>query len=68
MFGVNHVWLSSERIVRKLLGAERSIHISDRPPIGNVNNTNESGDCLPLLGHNGTVKLFFMLSVFGSKL
>ena len=63
IFGVNHVWISSERVAKDLLEGQRSVHNSDRPAIRNVVDSKGSGDYLPLLGHNG-----MYLSIFSAPL
>lgn len=55
MFGVTHVWISSERIAHDLLSRRANIY-SDRPLIPNLPDNRTSGDYLALLGRNDTWK------------
>lgn len=52
VFGVNHIWLASDKIAQDLLVKRGSIY-SDRPPINNLKNSKTAGEYIPLLGHNG---------------
>ncbi|KAH7631596.1 cytochrome P450 [Sordaria sp. MPI-SDFR-AT-0083] len=52
MFGVTHVWISSEKIAHDLLSRRANIY-SDRPLIPNLPDNRTSGDYLALLGRNG---------------
>jgi hypothetical protein len=60
IFGVNHIWLSSEKIAKELLEGKRSVYNSDRPAIRNVHDSKGSGDYLPLLGHNGMIQIYMI--------
>ncbi|KAK1777554.1 cytochrome P450 [Copromyces sp. CBS 386.78] len=51
MFGVTHVWISSEKIAQDLLSRRANIY-SDRPLIPNLPDNRTSGDYLALLGRN----------------
>ncbi|KAK3495247.1 cytochrome P450 [Neurospora hispaniola] len=53
MFGVTHVWISSEKIAHDLLSRRANIY-SDRPQIPNLPDNRTSGDYLALLGRNDT--------------
>ncbi|KAK3334702.1 cytochrome P450 [Neurospora tetraspora] len=55
MFGVTHVWISSEKIAHDLLSRRANIY-SDRPQIPNLPDNRTSGDYLALLGRNDTWK------------
>ncbi|KAJ4399018.1 hypothetical protein N0V85_006137 [Neurospora sp. IMI 360204] len=55
MFGVTHVWISSEKIAHDLLARRANIY-SDRPQIPNLPDNRTSGDYLALLGRNDTWK------------
>ncbi|KAK3399156.1 cytochrome P450 [Sordaria brevicollis] len=55
MFGVTHVWISSEKIAHDLLSKRANIY-SDRPLIPNLPDNRTSGDYLALLGRNDTWK------------
>ena len=55
VFGVNHIWLASDKVAQDLLVKRGAIY-SDRPQIKNVNDSKGSsgvGEYIPLLGHNG---------------
>lgn len=52
VFGVNHVWIASDKIANDLL-SKKSLIFSDRPPINNLDNSKEAPEYLPLLGYNG---------------
>ena len=52
VFGVNHIWLASDKIAQDLLVKRGSIY-SDRPPINNLKDSKTAGEYIPLLGHNG---------------
>ncbi|KAK3951817.1 cytochrome P450 2E1 [Pseudoneurospora amorphoporcata] len=51
MFGVTHVWITSEKIAQDLLSRRANIY-SDRPLIPNLPDNRTSGDYLALLGRN----------------
>ena len=52
VFGVNHIWLASDKIAQDLLVKRGNIY-SDRPPINNLKDSKTAGEYIPLLGHNG---------------
>lgn len=52
VFGVNHVWVATDKIATDLLVKRGSLY-SDRPPINNLENSKAAPEYLPLLGHNG---------------
>ncbi|KAJ4360915.1 uncharacterized protein N0V89_001484 [Didymosphaeria variabile] len=51
IFGVNHIWLSSDRIANDLLSKRAAKH-SDRPSINQLINSKTDPEYLPLLGYN----------------
>ena len=55
VFGVNHIWLASDKVAQDLLVKRGAIY-SDRPQIKNVVDSKGRsgvGEYIPLLGHNG---------------
>ncbi|KAK3681758.1 cytochrome P450 [Podospora appendiculata] len=55
MFGMTHVWISSEQVAHDLL-SKRALIYSDRPMIPNLPENRTSGDYLALLGRTETWK------------
>ena len=53
IFGINHIWLSSDKIANDLLSRRATKH-SDRPSINQLLESKEAPEYLPLLGYNGT--------------
>ena len=61
VFGVNHVWVATDKIATDLLVKRGSLY-SDRPPINNLENSKGAPEYLPLLGHNGEPELSILPS------
>ncbi|KAF2871562.1 cytochrome P450 [Massariosphaeria phaeospora] len=51
IFGINHVWLASDRIANDLL-SRRAMKHSDRPSINQLADSKSEPEYLPLLGYN----------------
>ncbi|KAF2260299.1 cytochrome P450 [Lojkania enalia] len=51
IFGVNHIWLASDKIANDLLARRAGKH-SDRPSIYQLEKSKEEPEYLPLLGYN----------------
>lgn len=56
IFGMNHIWLASDKIANDLL-AKRATKHSDRPSINQLLDSKSEPEYLPLLGYNGTTLL-----------
>ncbi|TKA82463.1 hypothetical protein B0A49_00063 [Cryomyces minteri] len=55
VFGVNHVWVSTDKIATDLLVKRGTIY-SDRPPINQLESSKTAPEYLPLLGYNDVWK------------
>jgi hypothetical protein len=55
LFGITHVWISSEQVAKDLLAKQGAV-FSDRPLINNLPINKTGGEYLPLLGENGMLQ------------